>query len=45
MRKMKYKIVYYKETMVSTLNILLKKSEDSPLPYCKTGAELDWVTL
>jgi hypothetical protein len=31
--------VYYKETTVSTPNILAKESEEGPLPYCKTGAE------
>jgi hypothetical protein len=26
---------------VSTLNILAKKAEEGPLPYCKTGAKLE----
>jgi hypothetical protein len=31
--------VYYKQTVDCGHNILARKSEEGPLPYCRTGAE------
>jgi hypothetical protein len=38
-KKMKNKIAFSKEMVVSTPNILARKPEESPLPFCKIGAE------